>query len=142
MPRYADRSLEACEYRRLYNRAAWAKLRDAQLLRQPLCEYCLDRGKVTEAKVVNHRIPHRGDLDLFHDPDNLESTCAPCHDNTVRQVELWGYHNRVSETGWPVDRRHPANADNRLPVRVITLSGSLRIEGYAGTVEIEATSRV
>ena len=30
---------------------------------------------------------HRGDLDLFHDPMNLQSLCGPCHDGPKARIE-------------------------------------------------------
>jgi 5-methylcytosine-specific restriction endonuclease McrA len=67
-------------WRHLYGRARWKALRDNQLSQQPLCAFCLRREIVEVATVVDHIILHKGDLDLFHDPDNLQSLCKPCHD--------------------------------------------------------------
>ena len=65
-------------WRALYNLKAWEAARKAQFARQPLCERCEARGRVVAATVVNHRKPHKGDVELFFDPANNESTCKPC----------------------------------------------------------------
>ncbi|WP_226578191.1 HNH endonuclease [Acuticoccus sediminis] len=97
-------------WRRWYKLAVWQRLRDTQLSRQPLCERHLARGEVVAATVVHHRAPHRGDWDLFVDPANHESLCAPCHDAEAQAEERRGYSNAVDADGWPSDPRHPANA--------------------------------
>lgn len=61
----------------------WQRYRE-WFLSQPenaLCRICeRKRGKVTAATVVDHIIPHKGDYNLFWDPDNHQPACKPCHD--------------------------------------------------------------
>lgn len=65
-----------------YNRARWRKLRKMQLRRQPLCEDCLEAGRVTEAKDVHHIIPRKdGGPDAF---DNFMSLCKSHHSKRTR----------------------------------------------------------
>lgn len=97
------------DYSHLYNTAAWKRLREAQLNMEPLCCFCLEVGKTTEAKPVDHIVPHRGDPSLFYDPANLQSLCPPCHDTLKRQIESRGYHDRIGLDGFPSDPRHPFN---------------------------------
>lgn len=66
------------DWHHLYKTAAWRRIRKYQLATQPLCEWCLERDVVTEATEVHHRIPHKGDLDLFWSGPFL-STCKSCH---------------------------------------------------------------
>jgi len=66
-------------YQRGYTRA-WRKYRQAFLIRSPLCIYCLDKGLIREATVVDHIIPHLGDMKLFWDESNHQSLCKRCHD--------------------------------------------------------------
>jgi 5-methylcytosine-specific restriction protein A len=41
---------------------------------------CHDEGRVTVATLVDHVVPHRGDIDLFWDElHNWQSLCAACH---------------------------------------------------------------
>lgn len=62
-----------------YN-ARWRKARLRFLHRHPLCEECKKQGKLVEATVVDHIIPHRGDKKLFWDETNWQALCKPCHD--------------------------------------------------------------
>ena len=60
--------------------ARWRKARTAFLQRNPLCNECMKRGKITPATVVDHIIPHRGDRKLFWDESNWQPLCKDCHD--------------------------------------------------------------
>ena len=60
--------------------ARWRKARTAFLQRNPLCNECMKRGKITPATVVDHIIPHRGDRKLFWDESNWQPLCECCHD--------------------------------------------------------------
>ena len=62
-------------------------MRQSLFADQPLCERCLQVGRVTPATVANHRRPHRGDVALFFDRGNLESTCKACHDGPIQREE-------------------------------------------------------
>lgn len=73
-----------------YNTARWARLRKQQLRKDPLCYKCKEQGDITEATVVDHIKPHKGNKTLFFDSDNLASMCAPCH-NTKTAKEDGGF---------------------------------------------------
>lgn len=103
------RSPEAVEYRKLYKLKAWERLRRRKLNDQPLCARHQARGKVKAATVVNHKVPHKGDRRLFFDYDNLESTCAECHDSIIQSEERLGYSKEIGNDGWPIDSGHPFN---------------------------------
>jgi hypothetical protein len=45
--------------------ARWRRLRKFQLMQHPLCKFCLERGIVTRANVVDHVAPHKGDWTDF-----------------------------------------------------------------------------
>ena len=60
--------------------ARWRKARTAFLQRNPLCNECMKRGKITPATVVDHIIPHRGDRKLFWDESNWQPLCKCYHD--------------------------------------------------------------
>ena len=66
-----------------YQDKNWRKLRDTYLKQNPLCEECLNKGKVTPAEDVHHkRSPFRGgeiNYNLLLDYNNLESVCKDCH---------------------------------------------------------------
>lgn len=61
----------------------WDKASKQYLNLHPLCE-CKDcdagRKRITPANVVDHRIPHRGDMQLFWDETNWQAMSKPCHD--------------------------------------------------------------
>lgn len=65
----------------------WRKAREQFLQEHPLCE-CEDcqagAKRVTAASVVDHRIPHRGDMALFWDRSNWQAMSKPCHDRKTQ----------------------------------------------------------
>jgi len=68
-----ERRLSAAE--RGYD-SLWHRRRNHQLKEHPLCEDCLNEGRVTAAEMVHHI-----DGDPFNnDPSNYRSLCNPCHD--------------------------------------------------------------
>ena len=65
----------------------WQQARLQHLQQQPLCVYCEREGRITAASVVDHRIPHKGDMNLFWDRANWMSLCAHCHNTTKAREE-------------------------------------------------------
>lgn len=63
----------------------------------PLCEPCLARGIVEAAEVVDHKVPHRGNYDLFWDQTNWQSMSKRCHDRKTAS-EDGGFGNRLSRS--------------------------------------------
>lgn len=74
----------------LYKTKRWTALRMGQLRKCPLCRFCSDMGKITAANVVDHIKPHKGDVSLFHDAENLQSLCKLCHDSAKARMENSG----------------------------------------------------
>ena len=64
----------------------WDKARRTHLKGEPLCRMCLAQDRVTQATVVDHIAPHRGDQGLFWDTDNWQSLCRT-HHNAAKQSE-------------------------------------------------------
>ena len=62
--------------------AAWRKLRDEHLKRQPNCVAC---GKPGDT--VDHIKRVRDFPELRLDPRNLQTVCASCHSSTVQRQE-------------------------------------------------------
>ena len=103
-----SRSHHAKIYRKLYSTKRWRRMRHEQLCEEPYCQM----GDCHEfAKVVDHIEPHRGDLKLFFDEDNLQSLCRNCHDEHKQRIESRGYSGDVDQSGWPTDAAHPANKE-------------------------------
>jgi 5-methylcytosine-specific restriction enzyme A len=46
---------------------------------RPQHSVCVQKGKRTEGKHVDHIVPHKGDMVLFWDPDNHQTLCETCH---------------------------------------------------------------
>ena len=69
---------------------AWQQARLVHLNAHPLCVYCERDDRVTAASVVDHIMPHRGDMTLFWDRGNWQSLCRPCHDIVKKREELSG----------------------------------------------------
>ena len=65
----------------------WQRERLRYLTTNPLCRYCEAEGRVVEATVVDHIIPHRGDQKLFWDRSNWAPLCAHCHSSTKQREE-------------------------------------------------------
>jgi 5-methylcytosine-specific restriction endonuclease McrA len=86
----------------LYGTWRWQKKRKAQIAKEPLCRFCMDRGQVTPARIADHIEPHRGDLDKFW-YGKLQSLCKRCHDSDKQRIERGGKPKPViGDDGWPV----------------------------------------
>lgn len=66
-----------------YQNTAWRKLRDTYMHNHPICEECLNKGKVTPATDIHHMISpfQHGEVNytLLLDYDNLMALCKECH---------------------------------------------------------------
>lgn len=69
--------------KKAYNTTEWRKLREVYMREHPICEKCLERGKITPAEDIHHKIsPFRsGEVNygLLLDHDNLMAVCKECH---------------------------------------------------------------
>ena len=70
--------------------AAWQRARATHLRQHPLCVMCDSEGLVKAANVVDHIIPHRGNLTLFWDMTNWQSLCKQHHDSDKAMLERTG----------------------------------------------------
>ena len=57
----------------------WQVFREWWLRRNPLCVACKKKGRIVEATVVDHIVPHKGDMKLFWDSGNFQALCVKCH---------------------------------------------------------------
>lgn len=108
------RTPEAAEYRKLYQSKQWRILREQALLRDLFkcqhkgCNAQLKRGRSNpRSAVVHHVKPHKGNLDLFFDLDNLQSVCWACHSGDIQSIENRGFDVTIGDDGWPIDPQHP-----------------------------------
>ena len=86
-----DEELSRREQRRkerqaVYNTRRWKDLRNLMIQEHPLCQDCLENGRLTPAGEVRHAIsPFRRGLSpeekerLAFDPENLVCLCKECH---------------------------------------------------------------
>lgn len=84
----------------------WQKARAAYLKKHPLCVQHEIRGIVEIATVVDHKIPHRGDMNLFWDSGNWQSLCKPCHDSWKQRLEKSGKDSSCDTSGIPTNPNH------------------------------------
>jgi len=65
---------------------AWSKARAAYLREHPLCTMCADMRppRVTAANVVDHSVPHRGDMAIFWDRSLWQALCKSHHDSDAQ----------------------------------------------------------
>lgn len=59
---------------------AWRKARKIFLAKNPFCVRCMLKRLVVPATVVDHIIPHKGNMKLFWDKSNWQALCKACHD--------------------------------------------------------------
>jgi len=90
----------------LYYTARWARLRKAQLAREPLCKFCEQMGQTTPATICDHIEPHRGDVAKFWKGPFM-SLCVRCHNVIKKQLEESGVLIGCDQDGFPVDPKHP-----------------------------------
>ena len=83
------------QHQELYQSARWQRLRRRLLLKYPLCAECERQGWITQATVVNHIKPHKGNPELFWDEDNLQTLCKSCHDRKTAKEGRWGEKGKV-----------------------------------------------
>lgn len=65
----------------------WRRARLEFLKANPVCIYCLRERRIRDAEVVDHKIPHRGDMVLFWDRTNWQALCGTCHNTTKKREE-------------------------------------------------------
>jgi 5-methylcytosine-specific restriction protein A len=80
----------------------WEKARKQFLLSHPCCAMCAQEGRVRAATVVNHKVAHRGNQELFWSVDNWEALCKRHHDSDAQRIDR-GSYRRVGLDGWPLD---------------------------------------
>ena len=77
---------------------AWQKARLGFLSSNPLCVMCRDDGRVELATVVDHIVPHRGDMSVFWNRSNWQSLCSTHHSSDKQRMERTGQDGGVSES--------------------------------------------
>lgn len=96
----------ASGYHHLYDSTAWRNLRKQQFNRDPLCAMCQAQNITTLATVADHVKPHKGDINIFYDSDNLQSLCKLHHDSSKQRQERTGVEVGADLNGYPLDKSH------------------------------------
>lgn len=89
--------------------ARWQASRALYLQQNPLCVYCEREGRTAAATVVDHKVPHRGDMALFWDVENWAALCSSCHNSTKQRLEKSGRLLGSGVDGMPLDPNHRWN---------------------------------
>ena len=64
----------------------WQRYREQFLAQRPWCECDRCKGSYVPASVVDHIVPHKGNRELFWDPNNHQAMAKQCHDRkTARE---------------------------------------------------------
>lgn len=65
---------KSSEYNNWYRTSRWRQLRASFLRSYPTCFICGNK-----ATIADHIIPHKGNINLFYDANNLQPMCWSCH---------------------------------------------------------------
>jgi 5-methylcytosine-specific restriction enzyme A len=87
--RGAERSRSAAKSK-LYN-STWRRLAAAFRLRNPFCAACSREGVLEMSEVVDHIVPHKGDLKLFWDQENNWMALCKRHHDSKTATEDGGF---------------------------------------------------
>ena len=88
----------------------WQRARLVFLAENALCAFCQREGRTTAATIVDHVVPHKGDVALFWDIDNWQALCASHHDNEKRAAERGTIvRSGCDADGIPLDPNHHWN---------------------------------
>ena len=73
----------------LYNSTRWKHERKRFLDAHPLCECeeCKANDRTTAATMVDHKIPHNGDIKLFWNKSNWQAMSLPCHNIKTKKEQ-------------------------------------------------------
>jgi 5-methylcytosine-specific restriction protein A len=73
-----------------YKTQRWQRLRRLKLKETPLCELCLEAGRVEPASVVDHLVAISKGGEPFPPTYALLSLCPVCHNSKTRVIEQLG----------------------------------------------------
>ncbi len=67
----------------------WQKTRELFFRRKPFCAdiYGVHGERLVIATDLDHIVPHRGDMEKFRDPENLQGLCKECHSKKTATEE-------------------------------------------------------
>ena len=71
-----------------YTTQRWQRLRRLKLREHPLCQACLQVGRIEPAVAVDHRVPIKRGGDPFPHLEQLASLCESCHNAKTRAEQM------------------------------------------------------
>lgn len=94
------------------NTATWQRLRAMVLAERPLCQHCLEHGRITIATDVDHADGNPAN----NSRGNLQSLCHACHSTkTMRERNGGATVYGCDEHGTPLDPEHAWNKNRQQP---------------------------
>ena len=71
--------------------AKWRKAREFYLIKHPFCVECeKDSGRLVRADVLDHIVPHKGDVKKFWDRSNWQGLCTRHHNKKTANEGAFG----------------------------------------------------
>lgn len=83
--------------------AAWDAASLSYKADHPLCVGCLVVGEYRAVEVVDHIVPHKGDMSLFWDGDNWQSACSWHHDVVKQRLEAMYVRDEIRKVDLRLD---------------------------------------
>ena len=87
--------------------AEWQRARLQHLNANPLCVCCLANGVVEPASMVDHVVPHKGDMNVFWKSEDWQSLCDWCHKAIKASVEYLWINGKATQASLLLNRKHP-----------------------------------
>ena len=66
----------------------WQQASQCYLEEHPLCAECQWYGRVEPATCVDHKLPHKGNQELFWDSDNWQPACIKCNSRKAKREQM------------------------------------------------------
>ena len=82
----------------------WQRTRVGFIAKHPLCVCCLANGETSATELVDHIVPHRGDMALFWKRDNWQALCNWCHEHVKKPLEARWDEGRIGVAELRLDR--------------------------------------
>jgi 5-methylcytosine-specific restriction enzyme A len=86
----------------------WQQARLGYLAKHPLCVCCLANERVTPARMVDHVVPHEGDMTVFWRSEDWQALCDDCNQRIKQPIELRFKAGQATAHELRLDRRMPA----------------------------------
>lgn len=91
-----------------YNTPLWRKIRTRQLSLQPLCQACISKGKVVEAREVDHVFAWNSLNKQAFSINLFQSLCQPCHSHktALEQKGVYRYYGANATIDYSINDYH------------------------------------